>query len=532
MIRPASRPSPYAVEQSGQQQSHTIVAPVRGWVRNENLAASGPGGAYILDNWFPTQTDIELMGGSQKHATIGTDPVKSQFTYKSGSQEVFFAADDNGIFDVTSPADPDVAPSAEVAVTNGEFSTVQMATSGGDFLLCVNGVDDLQRFDGTNWLAINGSSTPSITGIATSSLIATWTYAKRVFFVEKQSRSAWYLGVDQIAGALTEFQLDGVLQNGGNLLFGATWSLDSGSGLDDKCVFVSDQGEIAIYSGTDPSDASAWFLEGVYRVGKPLGKNAFMQAGGDLLILTEDGIIPVSEAIRKDPAALALAAVTKNIEPEWKAQARARRTVPWQILKWTAFNRAIVALPVTGSADDAYCYVVNLETGAWCRRTGWNTRSVGLYDGYGYYGSNDGTIYKMEVTGADDGEAFTAVYVGSWDHLGQPGATKTVLAARSTFVRSTEMAPKISMSTNYQVNLPAPPSSIDNFTADVWDTAIWDTAVWDASGNLETQTKWVSIGKTGFVHAPQVQVTSGTTIKPDLKFVAFDVTFETGGVMV
>ena len=47
--------------------------------------------------------------------------------------------------------------------------------------------------------------------------------------------------------------LSGAATKGGKLLFGATWSIDAGDGIDDKCVFVTDQGELLIFTGSDPS---------------------------------------------------------------------------------------------------------------------------------------------------------------------------------------------------------------------------------------------------------------------------------------
>jgi hypothetical protein len=35
---------------------------------------------------------------------------------------------------------------------------------------------------------------------------------------------------------------------------GASWSIDAGDGIDDKCVFITDQGELLIFTGSDPSD--------------------------------------------------------------------------------------------------------------------------------------------------------------------------------------------------------------------------------------------------------------------------------------
>ena len=55
------------------------------------------------------------------------------------------------------------------------------------------------------------------------------------------------------AALLSMIPLSGAATKGGKLLFGATWSIDAGDGIDDKCVFVTDQGELLIFTGSDPS---------------------------------------------------------------------------------------------------------------------------------------------------------------------------------------------------------------------------------------------------------------------------------------
>lgn len=592
-----------------QSRTHSFPAPVRGWVLNESLAAARPLGAFILDNWFPTQTGIRLRGGSPKYATISTGPVTSMWPYKVGATEKFFAADANKIFDITTVADADVIPSAAVSSqTSGRYSTAQIGTSGGDFLYAVNGDDSPQLFDGTNFYAIDGnditdiaydaesgaftaglvltggtsgatatilavtdngstgtlrvretsgtfqdnetitdtstgsatSDIPSgpaavyngITGVTTSNLSFVWIFAKRLFFVEKGTMKAWYLPVGSISGLATSFSLSSIFQNGGELLFGGTWSLDSGDGLDDKCVFVSSTGEVAVYQGSDPANASSWGKVGVYDVTPPMGFNATLRAGGDLVIATEGGMVPISEAVTKDSAALSLSAVSRAIEPAWKVEVNARRAKPWDILKWPSNNMAVVALPVINSSTEAYCFVINLETGAWCRYTGWNTECLGLFNSVGYFGTSDGKIRQMEAGGSDDGMPYTADYVGLWDHLRAPGATKTVHSARTVVTSSADFEVQTSVSADYTVTLPSPPNSIADYVTSEWDVGLWDVATWDAGVTLTTKSEWSSIGKTGFSIAPQIQVTSGVTPTPHLNLVAIDVVYEIGGVMV
>lgn len=596
-------------QQAARRESEIFVAPTRGWVANQNIAAAKRGGAIRLENWFPTQTSLRLRAGSELFATIGSNPVTALFNYKSGITERFFAADAGNIYDITAVADPEVAPDPEVSGQNGGgYSTAPFETAGGDFLYAVNGADWARLYDGTRFRVVNGVATETldfdaktgdftvgetlsgamsgasadiiditdngdgtgtlylqnvasgpfqnnealadtatgsadadgvntayssivITGVDTSDLSHVNVYRNRYYFVETGTMSAWYLPVDSLGGAATEVSLRGVFQRGGTLLFMGTWSLDAGDGVDDKAVFVSTEGEAAIYEGGYPGD-SDWRLVGRYDLSPPLGKNATMRAGGDLLIATKEGIIPISAVITKDPAALSLAAVSRAIEPEWKNELLTRGTsLPWSLLKWPSYNMAIVGLPTQGALMP-YCLVVNIETGAWTKYTGWDTRCLGLFSDHAYFGTADGAVLKCESTGADNGEVYEAICVYQFDHLGDVGPTHFVHQVRSTFLASRAFNPKASIASDYVVSLPSSPTAATVDSSDVWDTGLWDTAIWDAAGVQSVTTKWTSIGHTGFVVAPQMQITCGQSIAPDAELISMEVTYEHGGLVV
>ena len=501
---------------------------VRGWVSAETLAAARPGGALRLENWFPTKTGVRLRGGNIKYATISTLPVERMFNYKSGSQEKLFASDATNVFDVSSIVDPDAIPTAAITgQTSGYYCTAQLGTAGGDFLSICNGTDTPKYYDGSTW------ASHSLTGYATpADFKVPFVFANRLWFIPKDSRSAYYLPVDSINGAVTEFSLNGVFQDGGFLVGGYSWSQDSGSGLDDNLVLVSSTGEASVYQGTDPSDANNWQKVGIYQITPPLGPNGYMRAGGDLLLAVEAGIVPLSKAVQTDVAGLSLASTTAAIEPDWKVEVVARKTLPWEIVKWPTNNMAIVSLPVTNDGIDAYCFVVNLETGGWAKFTGWNTRCIAHYDGYGYFGTNDGTIHKMEVGGSDNDEPYVCTYIGLPDHMNTPGVHKVIHSMRSTFRASGPFNAKVSASVNYRVQLPTPPSSIADYTTDEWDSGLWDQAIWDSAGTVDSSSIWASVGRSGSVISPQVQVTCAVTPFPRVELIASDVIYETGNVMV
>ena len=512
----------------------TFPAPTAGWVVSDNLSTQRPASALILENWFPTTTGARVRGGSSKWATITSGgPALTMFTYTSGSVSKFFASDETNIFDITSVVDVDAIPTAAVTgQTSGNYSPVEMVTVAGEYLIVVNGEDDAQLYDGSTWQALNAVSTPSITGVATADLSNGWVFANRVFFVESGTLNSWYLPVDSIGGLALDFSLAGVFKKGGALLFGGTWSLDSGSGLDDKCIFVSTEGEVAIYQGIDPSNASTWALVGVYEITKPMGAKATMRAGGDLLIAAEDGIIPLTEAIRKDPAALSLAAVTKNIEPVWKKEVVSRRTLPWEILKWPSNNMLIVSQPITDT-QSAQCLVANIETGAWCKFTGWDTRCMALFNNFGYFGTNDGRVMQMEVGGNDDGAVYTAFYAGGFDHLSSPGSEKVVHQFRETYLSASPFNSQASVSVDFSIEQPVAPNAIADYIIDEWDVGKWDQGQWD--GGEETfsvSSRWRSIGRQGRAISPQIQITCGVTPFPRIELVNIDMTYTEGGLVV
>jgi hypothetical protein len=351
--------------------------------------------------------------------------------------------------------------------------------------------------------------------------------------VEGGTMRAWYLGVDSVGGAALDLSLAGIFQRGGALLFGATWSLDSGDGLDDKCVFVSTEGEVAIYEGNDPSDPAAWGLVGRYDVAKPLGINAAMQAGGDLLIATVDGIVPLSQIIQKDPAALSLSAVTRPIEPLWNRLAVAA-TSPIELMKWADRGLGVVTLP-----EASEMLVVNLQTGAWGRQTGWIGTCAETYLGMCYIGRSDGSICAIDETGADDGEPYTMRLCWAFNDLGEPTAYKRAQMVRPSFYAPEDPVYQAGIAIDYTPTFPTAPANTEVTPSEeyfIWDVSNWDEKLWWAPSvedqSLGIVAKWRTVTGAGFAMAPTIQITSGQTAKPNIEIVRLDVAFEAGGSVV
>lgn len=517
----------------------SIPAPNGGWVSAQNLAAMAPGTCLKCQNFFPTTTGVRVRGGNTLHATLNTDdpvkPVESLMAYVGATVRQMFASCDGDIFDVTTVVDPDVPPTPVVSGQTADYyAWVNFATTGTNFLYAVNGSDDALLYDGTAWTPINGSSVPAITGVDTSTFSHVNVFKNRLYFVEKGTLLVWYLSTDSIAGAASSFSLSGIFTKGGSIAFTATWSSESGSSaLSDYLVVVSTMGEFAVFQGSYPG-GSDWSLAGVYDLSPPLGINAWFKAGGDIVVLTERGAIPVSAARFKDPAALSMDAISRDINPDWVKEAQARRSVPWEAVKWDERSALYINVPITSSVTPARPFVANLQTGKWCEYTEWDMRCMVVHNRQLYFGSNDGTIRIAEVSGYDIDMPYTARLAAAWDHLGQPGYLKTVRQAKAEFRAARPFSVMLSASTNYTQQFPLPPNPYSDTTpASLWDTGLWDQAVWDdGEVPIRVTTRWQSIGRTGEIFAMEVQIPISTVNTPDIELSVLHWTAETGGLVV
>ena len=512
-----------------EQQSQVKIFPVprRGLIRNEAYAVPQGEGAEVLDNFYPTTQSIRPRGGLIRHATVG-GPVTHLADYTLTS---LFATTATAIYDVTNPADPDVAPTPVVTgQTSGDYSSVQFTTPGGIFLILVNGADDLQLYDGTTWATINAGSAPiAITGVDTSLLNQAWTFKNRLFFIERNSLSAWYLPTFQIGGAAIEFPLGSVFKEGGRLLFGATWSLDSGEGLDDVCIFVTSEGEIAVYQGTDPASIETWSLVGVYLIGRPLGKNGVFRAGGDLAIATDDGIVPVSQAITQDRSALQTNAITYPIEELWRRTVDIRQGFgPFTMQLWQRESMLLVSTPFD-VGQPIITLIANTKTGAWARYTGWDTTAMSILEDRLFIGGNNTHVYQANVSGSDDGVPYSCVVVPRFDSF-ISAEEKHAVSCRLNAIERTPISYQVFCNADWRVEIPPPfPADPDEASA-AWGVGVWGEFVWGANGLPVRVSEWRTVQSNGYSLAPGIQILSGRITKPDVDLISLDLMYMTGRI--
>lgn len=624
-------------------QLASFPAPVAGWVSNRNLAVPTEQGmaqgAEMLDNFFPTATGAILRRGSRTYAQLGDGslPVTTMFKYVVGNNRKLFASTATTVYDISAVTqaynysigledewtlalsssassatigqDSTVGLEVIEGALGGNWSTVQFATTGGVFLIGVNGASEGFIYDGTTfypnvkggvwalnydaktvafveggtltggtsaatalirkvidngatgtlWLsgivgvfadneAISGSTggaavadgvvsslSPGVafpvgSTLTTADLSYVWVYKNRLWFIQKESLTVWYLPVDQIGGELVPFYLGSEFGRGGSLVIGQGWSLQAGDsgGLSEQNVFITNEGEVAVYQGVNPAEASSWTKVGVYRIGVPLGSKALIRAGGDLVISTNIGFIALSQAIQVDFAALAPTAVSYPIEVAWN-EAVQQRGMGWSAVLWPEHQMTVVAPPTVGGTNPVV-FVANARTGAWAPFTNWNVTCMETFNGRLLFGGPEGFIKDAMVGGTDDGIPYTGVFMPLFADQGSPTSLKAARIARATMRSGTVINERVSCRFDFDRSLPPPPDVAPVPVGNEWDNAIWDQSVWDGARNSVISQRRHSVSGRGYRIAPVLQVTSGSPVPLDVEVVSLDVTYMIGDI--
>jgi hypothetical protein len=233
--------------------------------------------------------------------------------------------------------------------------------------------------------------------------------------------------------------------------------------------------------------------------------------------------------------------VSRAIEPDWQATHPFYAGSEWAFIKWPDKNMMIIGIPgpviTSGSTESSLqsgvCFVANLETGAWCKFTGWDVHCLGMLASKVFFGGEEGGVFECESGGTDNGSIIYYKYAAWPDPLGAKSQHKQIHMIRTTFRVAHDFIPLINAQTNYTLEFPSPPSAASvPVSGDVWDVGLWDVATWDSASELETIVRWVAVGRSGYVIAPTLQLSHSSEVTPRCEFISMDATFESGAVVV
>lgn len=496
--------------------SVSLSAPVGGWNARDSLADMQPTDAVILENLFPATTYVQTRLGYTQYSTGLGSQVETVMAYAGLSTNKLLAAAGSSIYEVTSGGA--VGAAIKTGLSNARFQFNNYANTGGNYLYMVNGQDSPMYWDGTTF------TDAAITGVTKANLIHVNQHKSRLWFVEKNTLNAWYLAPSAIAGAATRFDLTGIAMEGGSLMAMATWTIDAGYGVDDIAVFITTKGEVILYRGTDPSSASTWALVGVFLIGTPIGRRCFVKFAGDLLLITQDGVYPMSGALqssRTNPKV----ALTDKIQFAVSASVSLYGSnFGWQLIAFPKENMLFLNVPFTEGADQQQ-YVMNTISKSWCNFSGWDANCWEVFNDDIYFGGN-GFVGKAWSGLNDNGNNINTNGLQAFSYLGSPGEIKRVTMMRP--ILRSDGSPTITANVNVDFDVSDTTGTL-SFTPTsygVWDSSLWDVGVWGAG--LSILKNWQGANGLGYAIAPHLQSAQQGI---QMQWMSTDIVFERGDIL-
>jgi hypothetical protein len=419
--------------------------------------------------------------------------------------------------DFTAPTVPYAPPELAIGFTSDLWQTALY----GDRLFFVNGADNPQVYNGTTVADIAWTGS----GLTDNNLVNVALVRNRLWFCENSSADVWYANVGQItaATALTKFSLSQIA-SGGICMAVGSWSRDAGDGADDLTVFIMSTGEFLVYQG-DP--ATTFALVGKYNGAPPVGRRCAFKVGGELVVITRLGYLPISAAISMPPGqALDLSAIDPwgKIAPGVVSDAATGAS----LTGWNATTHlGTVYANVPLSASTAKQWVLNTRTASWGNYTGWPASCFASFSNDLYFGKKTGgEVFK--VTGAtDNGTAITALASGAFVNPTNPPKTNLYTLARPRLQADGTMSGIISVDTDYVIrSLTGETANFSDATSgSAWETSAWETTEWGSEGSAIA--RWYSVKGEGKSVSARLSL---TTSAGDCRWFATDIAFKPGGI--
>jgi len=516
--------SPRTLVQKASAQVESLPAPVGGWNARDSLANMDAMDAVTMVNMFPTVSSAVLRGGYTEHATGLDGQVQSLMTYAAGPVTELFAVTDTGkLYDVTSSGA--VGAPLVTGLSNGVWEHVNITTSAGSYLVAVNGLNEPGLYDGTTWTTIStGGGGTQISGVTTSNLVNVVLFKNRLWFIEKNTLNAWYLPTDSIYGAAQKLEMTAIARHGGHLVDLDTWTIDAGYGVDDNLAFITSEGEVILWSGTDPTNINTFALIGVWKLGSPIGQRCMLKWGGDLLVLTYDGLIPMASSLqssRLDPRVALSDKIQGAITAATTAYGGDHTSIGWQITYTAKHNAVWINVPVSVGSQEQY--VMNTITKSWCQFQGWAANCWEIYEDDPYFGGNGVVGVAWDDTYADDASDIETSVIQAFNYFGSRGVKKYFTRARYSLFTNGSPSIFVGINTDFDVSANPAPLSFSVANAATWDVSLWDVGYWGAG--LVMTNQWQGVTGIGYCGGLQFKSSSQGV---QIEWASTDVVYQTG----
>ena len=517
-----------------------MPAPNKGINAVDPLATLGPEFCISSTNLVPDGRGMRVRTGYREFATsVGSGGIRTliPFTGSTTATDALFATTSAGIFNVTAGGAGPWTAEVTFAINSGTSGTGVwnnfVLDSGANQAFYADEANGLfRRAGGGTWAAVT-----DITGVSELDLVFCMQFKSRMWFVERNSSRAWYLASGAISGAATAFEFGNKFKYGGSLVALYNWTLDGGDGIDDYLVAVGSGGDVVVYRGSDPSSTATWEQTGLWYIGGlPAGRRIGQTFGGDLYLLSQYGVLPMTRLVSGRPVQEQDAFASRNISPLIVNDMAISRTVGgWELRNVPGENVLLLSTPSrTGYPDKQY--VLSTQTNGWGVFEGLPYNTGAQFNGTFYF-ANTATNVVYSFTGTLDGVTLAGTggspreftLLTTFSEQGEVATYHRVQFMRPVFIGSSVPGYNVEARYDYDLELPTGALNVSAATASVWGappaTALWDAAIWSGESSV---TQSVTAGA-GIGRAMAVAMNGETS--GELLLLRIDVLFDSGGIL-
>lgn len=354
-------------------------------------------------------------------------------------------------------------------------------------------------------------------------------FKNRLWFTERDTDRAYYLDINSLFGTATSFSFGPKMRAGGHLIGLFNWSYDGGSGLDTLLVGISSGGDVVIYQGTDPSSASTFGLKGCWFVGAvPAGRRIATDYGGDLLVLSLIGVVPLSKLVVGGDEVDSKIYATGKIANLFNQLSSTRRTTLGWAMHIHPADNALLTLVPTDGVGPTEPLAMSFATRGWSRYRDIPIFCGAVWAGDFWFGTAEGRVCRnvdyidnVPLEGADD--VSTPV---KWSILTayQSDAYFKAVKQLRPIILSGSPTPVVDAQARYNFDMTEPEAPTGSPSGG-WDEEEWDEAVFGAELNSYSPI----IGAIGCGRDVAIAMRGSATTRTVL--VGVDVYFEKGGSM-
>lgn len=479
-------------------QRLSLPAPVGGLNAIDPLQAMSATDAVVLDNFYPKENSIVMRNGFKIYFDDFSDDVKTLFAYQGANNELFCSCDDGKIYKINKDT-PATKNEVKSGLFNSNWEYINFGTPDNRFLVAVNGIDKMQLYNGSAW------SDANITGLkvgeeADGASFRDIVSHKSRIWVIRDAFTAGYLSVQSVQGEIADFELGSLFSKGGKLLKLFTFSITNiNNGSDDYLAFLSTEGEVVVYQGTDPTSSSTWSIVGVYKLALPIGKRCVTSFNGDALILTTQGVFSVQALVGGAMANQPARKINPLIVNFFNLYGK---TVDSSIFYVPEKNRLYVNL--LDNDNKSVQLVMNASTGAWCRYTGMPVFTQAVQNNI-IYACHKTTLYLFDYGIKDNEEFIKAKAICAFSNYGT--AEKKYITHLKPFVFSkATKKPKYFIETATDFSMPVMNNDVTAIWQGMstWDLDLWDSAVWSTGEQILND--WLLSAGLGVYIAPAFAV--------------------------